>query len=190
MRRWFGFSTVAIGVLGMVVTSAEAGSYPDRRAGHTLVSANLGGGSGQANHPDEGFDSSRYGAFVVEAQFGYCLSDAVLLSGQGSLWTRNINGANVYLGDLLAAGTYFVASSGLFLKAGIGLGIADAQIWVGPTPVTASKTGLAYMGAIGYEYRTSPTLGVGPQFDYHYYSLSDNLDINFWSITLAFNWYF
>jgi len=185
-RLLIGFGMVGLGVVFLAGTvSAEA--YPNRRAGHTVVSANLGVGSGQAKDVD--FSTQRYAAFAIQAQFGYCVNDWLLLSGEGTLWTRYINSSNVYLGDLLVAGTYFVASSGLFVKGGIGLGIADAQFWVGATPVSNTQTGLAYMGAIGYEYRVSPTMGVGPQFDYNYFDLNDKTSVNYWNITLAFNWY-
>jgi len=185
-RLLAGFGIACLGMV-LVAATVRAEAYPNRRAGHTVVSGNIGVGSGQAKDVD--FSSQRYAAFAVQAQFGYCVSDAILFSGEGTLWTRYINSSNVYLGDLLAAATYFVASSGLFVKAGIGLGIADADVWVGPTPVSVTRTGLAYMGAIGYEYRASPTMGVGPQFDYNYFDLEDGSSVNYWNITLAFNWY-
>ena len=180
-------------MLGLAAGAAQAGSFPDDRAGRTVVGCNLGVGSAQARSVAETGQtrtSARYGGPSIQARFGYAVSDMFLFSGEGTLFTRQVEGINWTMGSLIGAATYYVAGSGLFIRAGMGLGIGDAQAWIGPTPASISATGPAYYGAIGYEYRVNESMAVGPQFDYNWLDVRSDFTLNYWDINLLLNWYF
>jgi hypothetical protein len=76
------------------------------------------------------------------------------------------------------------------VKGGAGWGIVNARAFAGALQeINLSKSGLALLGAVGYEFRISQKMAVGPQFDWSWIELDESDSVDYWSITAVLNWY-
>lgn len=182
LMGWLGLLALATPV------AAEAGDWPQDRERLTVVGVNFGVGSAQAQEGSE--TSARYGGPQLEARVGYGVSNWVAVSAEGTLFYRQVDDFTWTLGSIVAAGSLYPGGGGLFVKAGVGWGIVNARAFAGALQeINLSKNGLALLGAVGYEFRVSQRVGVGPQFDWSWIELDENDSVDYWSITVVLNWY-
>jgi len=124
----------AVGVvLGLGGASAGAAGVLDRlRRRH-------GSAYGEADCQDcDGGD--REGSFTGFLKLGGTLNDRVLLGVEGNAWVKEQDGLTLTLGSFTGTVTFYPqASSGFFLKGGVGLSYVDTEFGDGSLSVSASK---------------------------------------------------
>jgi hypothetical protein len=52
------------------------------------------------------------------------------------------------------------------------------------------ERGFGFLVGTGYEWRLGRKFALGPQFDYAYSKVNDNLSMNYFNFTMGLNWYF
>ena len=54
----------------------------------------------------------------------------------------------------------------------------------------ASESGIGLIGAFGHEWRLTQKFALGPQLEFSWMDVGDEVTANFFNLTLAANWYF
>ena len=88
--------------------------------------------------------------------------------------------------------TYFPQNVGVYIRGGIGVAAASVEVQPsgGPT-VSDTEYGFGMIGAAGYEWRLTRKFALGPQLQWAYLNIDDQVteSIDFFSATLQANWY-
>jgi hypothetical protein len=184
------FITVAASVAALLLLPAgiaTAGQWPHERDG-VVLGVNLGGGSAGVNIL--GFDLDREGGAAGNIRVGYAFQNQFALGLEGNAWTKEVDGVTWSFSVVGAAFTYYPSGQGFYVRGGIGSGKVEIKASSGSRSVTASDTGPGLLGAMGYEWRLSRTFALGPQVDYGYAKVNDDLSINYVNFTVGANFYF
>jgi hypothetical protein len=186
----------AIAAFVLLLASAARAEWPHDRTGF-MIGFNLG--YGNAGIDVEGADTDREGSGAGNLRLGWAVRPDLVLGLETSAWTKTYEDAISSI-DLTwtfanadAAITWYPANMGLYLRAGVGIASAEVELAQDNLKVTADAAGLSLLGAIGYEFRLTRKLALGPQFEYSFQNLDDeDLGIkstNFFSITVGLDWY-
>jgi opacity protein-like surface antigen len=93
----------------------------------------------------------------------------VLLGVEGNAWIKEEDGTTLTLGSFTGTVTFYPqASSGFFLKGGVGLSYVDTEIREGSLSVSVSKTGWGVLAGIGYDLRVGRNISITPSVNYYY----------------------
>ncbi|HKZ32150.1 MAG TPA: hypothetical protein VJ648_07310, partial [Vicinamibacteria bacterium] len=115
------------GVVLLASSSAWAG-HPQERQGFWI---GFGGGYGSAYGEADCQDcdgGDREGSFTGFLKLGGTLNDRVLLGVEGNAWVKEQDGLTLTLGSFTGTVTFYPqASSGFFLKGGVGLSYVDTE---------------------------------------------------------------
>lgn len=158
---------LAAGIALFVPASAWAGD-PQVREGFWI---GFGAGYGWADVScDEcGDGGDREGSITGFVKLGGTLNERVLLGVETNVWTKEQDDVRVTLGSLAGTVTlYPQASSGFFLKAGVGLSYLDTGVRAGSVSLSASKTGWGFMAGLGYDLRLDRNVSITPCVNYYY----------------------
>jgi hypothetical protein len=147
----------AIGLALAFVTVFPRTGYGQNRQG---LRVGVGGGYGSADAScDECEGSGRESGGAVYVEAGWALSSRVLLGGEFRVWNgeakgiaRNVD-AGLHLYNATATTTVFPrASSGLFVKGGLGASFADVEFKPGGTSIPGDRgTGVGVVAGAGYD---------------------------------------
>jgi hypothetical protein len=164
-KQWLG---CLVGGIVLLASSAPAwAGHPQERRGFWI---GFGGGYGSAGVGCDDCDSSeREGSFTGFFKLGGTLNERVLLGVEGNGWIKEEEGATLTLGALTGTVTFYpVASSGFFLKGGVGLSYIDTEFNEGSFSAGLSKTGWGLLAGIGYDLRVGRNVSLTPCVNYHY----------------------
>lgn len=129
----------------------------------------MGGGYGSAGVSCDGCDGAREGAFAGSFKLGGTLSDKVLLGVESNGWIKEQEGITLTLGSFTGTVTFYPqASSGFFLKGGVGLSYISTDFSEGSFSVSVSKTGWGVLAGVGYDLRVGRNISLTPAVNYYY----------------------
>lgn len=182
--RWI---VVCLSAVSWVASAspASAGLHPQERHGFWI---GVGGGLGSADATcDDCGEGDRENGGVGYLKLGGTLSERLLLGGEMNVWTKEQEGVTLNLYNATATLTFYPqASSGFFLKGGVGVGFVDTQIRENSTTITVDMgTGLGLLAGAGYDLRVGKNISITPAVNFWY---GQPGDLKFGSETLASNW--
>jgi len=194
--------TTAVILAVMVAAPAMAGP-PAHRTGFYI---GLGMGLGMATW--DWADPSQFGSAPSEwagtANFhlGGALRENLVLGAEFQGWAKKwrverstgeqLGDVTVQMGSLTFAATWWPGNVGYYLRGGIGIGRARMELDDGNVTVKpAADTGLALLGAMGYEWRITDRFALGPQLEVVYLGVDGDIFGNATVLdgSIQFNWY-
>jgi len=150
-KQWLG--CLVGGVVLLASSSAWAG-HPQERQGFWI---GFGGGYGSAYGEADCQDcdgGDREGSFTGFLKLGGTLNDRVLLGVEGNAWVKEQDGLTLTLGSFTGTVTFYPqASSGFFLKGGVGLSYVDTEF----------GDGLGYDLRVGRNISITPSVNLCPR---------------------------
>ncbi len=197
---------VALCVIATTVVAAvsSAGLARAEQPSRTGFSAGfgLGGASVSWTWPDG--ERRREESGAGNARAGWAVSQGVLLGIELWAWSKDYEigsapedvPANVTVWTATAAATYYPGNTGFFLRGGLGLGQGRAEISPPasvdfPVSGESSDTGLALLGATGYEAGVTKHMTLGGAMHIVYAGIDaapfDN--VLGYGLTAQLNWY-
>jgi len=187
MRPRLGFA-VLTAILTLATTSvAQAGSHPHERDG-VLLGFNLGAGTAGVNFT--GVDSDREGGFAGGLRVGYAFTPELAVGLDGTFWSKEVDNETWSFDVGAASLTYYPGAGGFFVRGGVGVGTMEFKTESGGVTFSASDDGFGFLLGTGYEWRLSQKFALGPEIDYSYAKVSDDISLNFVNFTAGLNWYF
>jgi opacity protein-like surface antigen len=176
-----------VSLLACVATSALAGTHPHDRNGFA-IGFGFGGGSAGIQDGDQ-----REGGGTGNFRIGYAVTPEILIHFEAAAWTRtfseNIGDVTWTFSTSAAAVTYFPSNVGVFVRGGIGIGIAQVEIEENNVKVSSDETGFGFLVAAGYEWRLTTKFALAPQIEYSYQDLDILKSSDVIGGGLGFNWY-
>lgn len=165
MRKpWLG--CLVGGIVLLAAPHAWAG-HPQERQGFWI---GFGGGYGTADAScDDCEGEGREGSYTGFVKLGGTLNERVLLGVEMNLWMKEEDDVTLTLGSMTGTVTFYPqASSGFFLKAGVGASFVDTDFYVGTLSVTTSKTGWGVLAGLGYDLRVGRNVSLTPSVNFYY----------------------
>jgi len=118
----------------------------------------IGGGLGYGSLGCEGC-TDRTGAPSGYLKLGGTLRENILLGVETNGWTKSEFGARLTMGNVSGAVYWYpMTTNGLFVKAGAGYSMLDADTGVG----SGSESGFGILGGVGYDVRVGRNLSITP----------------------------
>ena len=162
-KQWLGCLT--FGIVLFASPLAWAG-HPQARQGF-WIGFGVGYGSAGVNCDDCG--GEREGSFTGSFKLGGTLSDKVLLGVESNGWLKEQEGVTLTLGSFTGTVTFYPqASSGFFLKGGVGLSYISTDFKDGSLSVSVSKAGWGVLAGAGYDIRVGRNISITPAVNYYY----------------------
>ena len=186
LRRKFTLGTILLVVLAALPSLALCGQWPHERDG-VVLGFNVGGGT--AGLDVDNASSDRESGAAANVRVAYAFRPEFTFGLESNIWTKEIDGVTWTFSVVAAGFTYYPSGQGLFLRAGIGSGTISAEISQGGTTLSADDSGIGLLGAIGYEWRLTRKFALGPQADFGFMDVGDNVSANYFNLTAALNWY-
>ena len=153
---------VAVLVAGLAMVGAgwAAAQRPQTRQGFWIA---FGFGYGSAKLTCDSCAFDREGGGAGHIRLGGTVGPKLLLGGDVTAWTKDIEGITVSLGNVsLVAQYYPTPASGLFLKGGAGF--SSVMFSDGGQEASGSSFGLS--GGVGYDIRVGNNISITPLFDF------------------------
>ena len=166
---------------------AGAGQWPHERSGW-LLGLNLGAGTAGVNV--SGYDSDREGGAAGNLRVGYAVQNQFAVGLEGNGWTKEVDNETWTFSFGGPSFTYYPGSQGFYLRGAIGAGTVKYEAESGGVTFSAKDSGFGVLGAVGYEFRLARKFALGPQVDFSYAKVNDDLSVNYWNFTVGGNWYF
>lgn len=156
MRRTATMAWLLVAALVAVPQGADAQNAPARDG--FFIGFGLGGGSfGCADCGD------RQSGLSGHLKLGTTLSPRLLFGVESTAWTKEESGARMTHTNLSAMMQFYpAATSGFFLKGGLGVSRLEASASSGGFSFSAADTGLGLTAGLGYDVRVGNTLSVSP----------------------------
>jgi len=162
-KQWLG--CLVLGIVLFASPVAWAG-HPQARQGF-WIGFGVGYGSAGVNCDDCG--GEREGSFTGSFKLGGTLSDKVLLGVESNGWLKEQEGVTLTLGSFTGTVTFYPqASSGFFLKGGVGLSYISTDFKDGSLSASLSKTGWGVLAGAGYDIRVGRNISITPAVNYYY----------------------
>jgi Bacterial SH3 domain len=129
----------------------------------------LGGGYGLASVSIDGSSGGdREGSFTGFLKLGGTLNQQVLLGVESNAWVKTQDDVTVTLGSVAGTLTFYPkATSGFFLKGGVGLSYISTEVAVAETRLTVSKSGWGVLAGLGYDLRVGRKISITPSFNFY-----------------------
>lgn len=160
MLRSIGVVGAFLAILG-VPHDATAQGRPQTREGFFI---GFGLGAGSLGCEDCG-DRETGGAGRLT--IGGALSPQLLLAGESSAWTKEEGGGRLTHANVSAIVQYYLsATSGFFLKGGVGLSQLRVSASGGGFSFSATEDGLGLTGGLGYDIRLGTNFSLTPYATY------------------------
>lgn len=202
MTRYRILPALAI-VLTILVSDAAAGPPPERGGFFLGFGFGVGNASWDWAFVD-GNESEASGVFNL--RIGGALREDIVLGLEAWVWAKrwdvllddvSIAELQITFNATALAATYFPGNKGVFLRGGIGFGSAKTELkssFSGGSTATfdpGTDTGVALVGASGYEWRLTKKFALAPQVEILYLGISGDIIENIFEVdgTLQFNWY-
>jgi hypothetical protein len=152
-----------------VPTTAQATSVaePQQREGFWI---GFGGGYGSASVSFRDFPAEdRQGSYTGFLKLGGTLNPQLLLGVESNAWVKSEDDVTLVLGSLAGTVTYYPkATSGFFLKGGIGLSYMSSEIFLDAATVSVSKAGWGLLAGVGYDVRVGQNISITPSFNFYF----------------------
>lgn len=181
-----GIAAIAA-ALSLPAAPAAAGDWPHDRNGF-MIGFGVGGGSLGIEDGDE-----REGSGIGNFRVGYAVRPDLVLALETEGWTKSFDSV---AGDVTwsfsvatAALTWYPGAQGAYLRGGIGVGVADAELDLGSITVSGNESGLGAAAAAGYEWRLTRKFALGPEAQFYWMDLEDLGSANLFGGSLNFDWY-
>jgi len=166
MKRLAPACLVAIVMFGSS-TLAFAG-HPQKREGF-WIGAGFGCGSASFSADCDDCGSDREDSFTGHFRLGGTLSERVLLGAETNVWVKEEDDTTLTLGSVTGTVTFYpVATSGFFLKGGLGFSLVDVTIDLGSSDISTNKSGWGFLAGIGYDLRVGGNFSLSPTINYWY----------------------
>lgn len=132
------------------------------------------------------------GGFAGHLRMGGTLNPQLLIGGESAAWGKEVSGATVSRVNTVATVLFYPQSRGLYLKSGLGFGLAQvaATSTAGgvTTSITVSETGLGATFGTGYDLRIGGNLFLTPAADLLVQVINAETD-SFLLFTLGLTWH-
>ena len=140
--------------------------HPQERQGFWI---GFGGGYGSADVSCDACDNGgREGSFTGFLKLGGTLNKRVLLGVEGNAWVKEQDGLTLSLGSFTGTVTFYPqASSGFFLKGGVGVSYVDTTFREGSLSAIG-RTGWGVLAGIGYDLRVGRNISITPSVNFYY----------------------
>lgn len=149
-----------IAALAVIGVGAAAAQHPQTRGGF-WIAFGLGYGSAKLDCDVCSFD--REGGGVGHIRLGGTLNDKLLLGGDVTAWTKDINGVTFSMGNVSFIAQYYpTATGGLFLKGGAGF----SSIQASDAGDEATGEGFGLSAGVGYDIRVGRNISLTPIADF------------------------
>lgn len=183
------FAAILVSSLLFVVAPgmALAGAWPNERDGWT-IGLNLGGGTAGVNV--SGFNSDRETGGAGNFRVGYAFQNQYAVGLEGNGWTKKVDNETWSFGFGGPSFTFYPGSQGFYVRGAVGVGSVKYEAKSGSVTLSASDNGFGVLGGMGYEFRLARKFALGPQVDFSYARIDEDLSINYWNFTLGGNFYF
>jgi len=180
--------TFAAALVAAAVRPAIAETFPQKRAGWFL---GIGIGGGTAGASANGTSSDRETAGAGSFRVGYDLNSDFGLGLESNAWTKSENSTTTTF-SVAAATLYYhpEAAGGLVLRGGVGAGSADFRLKSGNNTTSISQSGFGLTVGGQYDFRVRRTFSLGPQVDFGWMSLDNDVKVNYVNFGLALDWHF
>jgi len=201
MKR--SLAIVAAAALATALAPAAMAGPPAHRTGF-FIGFGLGFGSASWHWAD----SSEYGsspderAGTANFRLGGAIREDLVLGAEFQGWAKKwrietstgvqLGEATVQIGSVSLAATWWPGNVGAYIRGGVGIGRAQVELDDGNITVKPSAdTGLALLGAVGYEWRITDKFALGPQAEIVYLGVDGEIFGNAMIIdgSIQFNWY-
>jgi len=147
----------ALAVLGAGWAAAQR---PQTRQGFWMA---VGVGYGSTDFTCDGCTIDRESGLTAAARVGWTLSQKLLLGGDITMWNKDIEKVNYWVGNASLVALYYpMEMGGLFLKGGAGL--SALELSSGGEPANGESFGLTV--GIGYDLRFAPNTSLTALFDF------------------------
>jgi hypothetical protein len=192
-------------VLLIAATASQAWALKPHDRGGFYIGFGLGAGAAGWDWAFDLDDEPSEGSGVLHFRIGGAIRDDLTLGFESSTWVKewDIEGAGLDVGDATIsfnaatfAATWFPGNVGFFLRGGIGIGSARTEVSVdllGDLSVTYDETdsGLAVLGATGYEWRLTDKFALGPEVEVFFLGVDGSVVENVVVVdgSLEFTWY-
>ncbi len=167
--------------------AAHAGAWPHDRNGF-MIGFGVGGGSLGIEDGDE-----REGSGLGNFRIGYAVRPDLVLQLETEGWTKQFDDA---LGEVTwsfsvaaVALTWYPGAQGAYLRGGVGVGVADAELDLGNVTISGDESGLGIAAAAGYEWRLTRKFALGPEAQFFWMDLEELGSANVLGGTLNLDWY-
>jgi hypothetical protein len=177
----------------VAVSPAAAGDHPQSRTGF-FVGLGLGWGNMGADLGSVEVD--RQNSVSGNLRFGWSVANNLALGLEVTSWSKNYEittnqDLNLTAGVTTFALTYFPGNMGLFVRGGLGFSSARTELKSGSSSVDHTENGLGFLGAVGYEWRLTNKFALGPQVQWAYLNIEDQVleSLDFMSVTAQATWY-
>lgn len=127
----------------------------------------------------------RTSGFAGQAMIGGTLSDVVRISGGGTFFTREENGATLNIGSGLFIAQVFPGGGDFYLQGGAGFATAEIELEI----VTLEDSGAAFLLGLGYNINlgASESLAIAPFANWVPTSISFSPDLFQVGVSLMWN---
>jgi hypothetical protein len=167
--------------------SPATAGHPQERRGFWI---GFGVGYGSADATCDGCEgdggSNREGSVTGFVKLGGTLSQRVLLGVETNLWVKSEAGLTLTLSSFTGTVSFYPhASSGFFVKGGVGLSHVNTEFNDASSTVSLGKTGWGVLAGLGYDLRVGRNVSLTPCFNYFYGRPGD---LSWGGDTLAGRW--
>jgi hypothetical protein len=148
-----------LGALAVAQAPAWAQSRGPSRQG---LWGSVGFGTGSRSASADGMVSSgRSGSVTGQFRLGGTIGERTLIGGEIDVWTKSESGLTATVGNVSAALYFYpMPDAGLFVKGGVGMGIASAG--TNDNTVTVRGNGAGLIAGVGYDYRIGRNISLTP----------------------------
>jgi hypothetical protein len=157
MRRLVTVACVALVATAVVAQDTHAQMNAPAREGF-FIGLGLGGGSFGCSGCNE-----RESGLSGHLKLGGTLNSQWLLGVESSAWTKEESGARLTHANVSAMAQFYpAATSGFFLRGGIGVSTLEASFSGGGSSFSARESGLGLTAGLGYDMRVGSNFSVSP----------------------------
>jgi hypothetical protein len=158
-----------VGAIVILASPVAWAGHPQARQGF-WIGFGAGYGSAEASASCEDCDGGgREGSFTGFLKLGGTLNERVLLGAEMNGWIKEQDDVTLTLGSFTGTVTFYPkATSGFFLKGGVGLSFVDTEFNDGSFSATVSKTGWGVLAGIGYDLRVGRNVSITPSVNFYY----------------------
>ena len=187
LARTVGLTALIVTLTLVPAIPAQAGQWAHERDG-IVLGFGLGAGTAGVNVTD--VDSDREGGLAGGLRIGYAFTPELAVGLDGTFWTKEVDNETWSFSVGAAALTYYPGAKGFFVRGGVGVGTMEFETEQGGVTYSASDDGIGFLLGAGYEWRLTRKFALGPQVDYSYAKVNDDISLSYVNVTVGLNWYF
>lgn len=163
-------------MMALVAAAGVSAQRPQTREGFWIA---FGLGYGSADITCDNCTFDREGGAAGHIRLGGTLNPKLLLGGDVTAWTKDIDGVTLTTGNVSMVAQYYpMVAGGLFLKGGAGF--SSIILEAGGEQADGVSFGLS--GGLGYDIRVGRNISITPLFDFLF---GGSRDLQYQSQTVA-----